>query len=138
MASAFNKFYSFVEQLAEKEHNLQSDALTLALTNSAPTSGVASLTGITQISYTGTSSSRVLTGKTSAQSNGLYKLIADDIIITGNLGTVGPFQYVVLYNATHSTTGVVGWWDYGSSITLQSGETLTVDFDATNGVLQIQ
>ena len=32
---------------------------------------------------------------------------------------------------------LIGWWDYGASMTLDDGETFTVDFDATNGVLQL-
>nr|NIV10979.1 hypothetical protein [Fodinibius sp.] len=36
--------------------------------------------------------------------------------------------FVVLYNDTHASDALIGWWDYGSAITLQDGETFTVDF----------
>ena len=52
-------------------------------------------------------------------------------------GTVGPFRYVVIYDDTVATDPLVGYYDYGSSITLNSGDSFTVDFDATNGFIQI-
>jgi hypothetical protein len=38
---------------------------------------------------------------------------------------------------TATNNELIAYADYGSSITLASGETFTVDFDATNGALQI-
>jgi len=134
--ATFNKFNAFVEALAEKVHNLGSDQLTLALTNTAPTSAGAILTDISQITYTNCSS-RNLTVASSAQTSGTYKLTINDIILTASSGNVGPFRYVVLYNSTTASGNLIGWYDYGSSITLADTETLTVDFDGTNGVLTI-
>ena len=61
-----------------------------------------------------------------------------DIVLTAT-GAVGPFRYVVIYNDTPTSPAdpLIGWYDYGSSISLASGETFTVDFDATNGVLTL-
>jgi hypothetical protein len=134
--ATFNKFNAFVEAVAEKVHNLGSDQLTLALTNTAPTSAGAILTDISQITYTNCSS-RNLTVASSAQTSGTYKLTINDIILTASGGNVGPFRYVVLYNSTTASGNLIGWYDYGSSITLADTETLTVDFDGTNGVLTI-
>jgi hypothetical protein len=134
--ATFNKFNAFVEAVAEKVHNLGSDQLTLALTNTAPTSAGAILTDITQISYTNCSS-RNLTVGSSAQTSGTYKLTITDLVLTASGGSVGPFRYVVLYNSTTGSGNLIGWCDYGSSITLADTETLTVDFDGTNGVLTI-
>lgn len=133
--ASFNKFYSFVEAIAEKVHNLGSDQLVIALTNSAPNSTDTQLSNITQISYTNLSS-RNITTTSSAQTTGTYKLTLTDLVLTAS-GSVGPFRYVVIYNDTATNDELIGYYDYGSSITLASGETFTIDFDGTNGVLTI-
>jgi hypothetical protein len=135
--AVFNKFDSFVEAVAEKVHNLGSDQLTIALTNTAPVAGNSLLANITEITYTNLST-RNLTTTSSAQSGGLYKLVVSDITLTSTGGSTGPFRYVVVYNSTAAGGPLVGFFDYGSSITLLSGESLTVDFDQTNGLLTIQ
>lgn len=133
--AAFNKFNSFVEALAEKVHNLGSDTLTVALTNTSPVDTNTVLADITQISYTNLSS-RVITTTSSSQTAGLYKLVLTDLVLTAS-GSVGPFRYVVIYNDTATNDELIGWLDYGSSITLNPGENFTIDFDATNGVITI-
>lgn len=134
--ATFTKFQPFVEKLAEKAHNLGSDQLVVALTNSAPSAANGVLADITQISYTNCSS-RNITTSSSAQTSGTYKLVLTDLVLTASGGTVGPFRYVVIYNDTATNDELIGYYDYGSSITLNSGETLTIDFDGTNGLLQI-
>ena len=136
--ATFVKFQPFVENLAEGVHNLETGALTLALTNTAPNATDATLSQITQISYTNLSS-RVLTGVTSSQTSGTYKLNANDLVLTSTGGSTGPFRYVVLYNDTPTSPAdpLIGYWDYQSSITLAAGETLTFNIDATNGILQL-
>jgi hypothetical protein len=52
-------------------------------------------------------------------------------------GTVPTFRYVVLYNDTATNDELIAWWDRGTSVDLISTDTFTVDFDPTNGVLQI-
>jgi len=135
--AVFNKFDSFVEAVAEKVHNLGSDQLTIALTNTAPVAGNSLLANITEITYTNLST-RNLTTTASSQTSGLYKLVVSDITLTSTGGSTGPFRYVVVYNSTAAGGPLIGYFDYGSSITLLSGESLTVDFDQSNGLLTIQ
>lgn len=134
--ATFNFFNSFSENLAEKVHNLGSDTLKVALTNSAPVATNTVLANITETSYTNLSS-RTLTISSSAQSSGTYKLVIADLILAASGGSVGPFRYVVIYNDTASNDELIGWFDYGSSITLLDTDTFTIDFDATNGLLQL-
>jgi hypothetical protein len=54
-----------------------------------------------------------------------------DVVWTASGGTVGPFRYVALYNDTHASDALIGWWDYGSGLTLQATETFTVDFGSS-------
>lgn len=138
--ASFVKFHCFVEDLAEKVHNLGSDTLKVALTNTAPTAATDDeLADITQISngngYTtgGTAASI----SSSAQTSGTYKLVLADVVFTASGGSMGPFRYVVLYNDTATNDELIGYYDYGSSITLASGETFTVDFDGSGGVLTL-
>ena len=138
--ATYNKFQPFVEHLAEKVHNLGSDTLKVALTNTAPNATDATLSQLTEISYTNCSS-RNLTVSSSAQTSGTYKLVLADLTLTASGGTVGPFKYVVIYNDTPTSPAdpLIGWYEYpgASSITLQNGESLLLDFDGTNGVLQV-
>ena len=136
--ASFTKFNSFVEALAEKTHNLGSDTLKVVLTNSAPAQSNTVLADITQISNGNgyTTGGATATTSSSAQTTGTYKLVVADVTWTAS-GAVGPFRYAVLYNDTATSDELIGAWDYGSSITLASGETFTTDFDATNGVLQL-
>lgn len=136
--ATFNKFNAFVENLAEGVHNLGSNQLVVALTNSAPSASNAVLADITQISYTNCSS-RNITTTSSSQTSGTYKLILTDLTLTASGGSVGPFRYVVVYNDTPASPAdpLIGWYDYGSNLTLASGETLTIDFDAVNGFISL-
>jgi hypothetical protein len=135
--AVFNKFDCFVENVAEKVHNLGSDQLTLALTNTAPVAGNTVVANITEITYTNLST-RNLTTSASSQTSGLYKLVVADTTLTSTGGSTGPFRYVVVYNSTAAGGPLIGWYDYASALTLNSGESLTVDFDQVNGLLTLQ
>lgn len=136
--ATFNKFNSFVEAVFEKTHNLQSDTLKVVMTNTAPTSSNTVLADITQISNGNgyTTGGAVATVSSSAQTSGTYKLVLADVTWTASGGSVGPFRYAVLYNSTAASSELIGYWDYGSSVTLASGESFTWDADPTTGVIQ--
>lgn len=135
--ATYNKFHAFVEDLAEKKHNLGSDQLKVALTNTAPNASTSTvLADITEVTYTNLST-RNLTTSSSAQTSGTYKLVINDLVLTSSGGSTGPFRYVVIYNDTATNDELIAWFDYGASITLLDGETLTLDFDGTTGLLTI-
>jgi hypothetical protein len=139
--ATFNKFNSFVEHLAEKVHNLGADVLKVMLTNTAPVATNSVRADLTELGAGNgyASGGNTCTISASAQTAGVYKLTLADTVFTASGGTVGPFRYAVLYNDTPTSPAdpLIGWYDYGSSVTLLDGETLTVDFDATNGVLTV-
>lgn len=138
--AAFNKYNCFVEHVAEKVHNLATDTLKVALTNTAPNAATHTvLANITEITagngYTAGGNQSVQSS--SAQTGGLYTLAsADPATWTAAGGTIGPFRYAVLYNATAAGGPLIGYWDYGSAITLGIGETFTVDLGAATLTLQ--
>lgn len=136
--AAFNKFDSFVEAIAEKVHNLGADTLKVALSNVAPVAGNTVLANITQVAngggYATDGNTAALTS--SVQTAGVYKLILVDVVFTATTG-FGPFRYAVLYNFSATNKELIGWYDYGSAVTLLAAETFTVDFDAAAGVLTI-
>lgn len=138
--ATFNKINAFVEHLAEKVHNLGADSLVVALcaAANAPVASNSVLADLTQISYTNLSS-RALTISSSSQTSGTYKLVIADLVLTASGGSAAAFRYIVPYNDTPTSPAdpLIGWYDYGADLTLASGETLTIDFDGTAGLLQI-
>jgi hypothetical protein len=137
--SSFNKFNSFVEAVTEKVHNLGSDTIKVMLTNTAPSASNTVKTDITEISAGNgyTAGGTAATISSSAQTAGTYKLVLADIVFTASGGSIGPFRYVVLYNDTATNDELIGYLDYGSALTINSGETFTTDFDASAGVLTL-
>ena len=129
-------FNSFKEALSEKVHNLGSDQLKIALTNSAPLTSNTVLTNITEITYTNLSTRNVTT-ISSSQTSGTYKLDLTDLVLTSTGGSTGPFRYIVLYNDTAASDELIYFLDYGSSITLAAGESITINFDNSTGAITL-
>lgn len=134
--AAFTKFEKFIEALAEKKHNLGSDQLKIALSNTLPNSATAGvLADITEIAYTNLST-RDLSTSSSAQVSGTYKLVLGDLTLTAT-GNVATFRYIIIYNDTATSDDLIAFFDYGSSISMVNGETLLIDFDGSLGILTI-
>ena len=138
--ASFNKFNQFSEDLAKGVHNLATGTITVALcaAANAPIASNSVLAILTQIAYTNLST-RVVTTTSCVQTSGTLKLILVDLVLTASGGSVAPFRYVVLYNDTPTSPAdpLIGYYDYGSDLTLANGETLTIDFDGAGGVLTL-
>lgn len=133
--ASYNKFQCFVEDQNEGKHNLASDTLKVALSNTAPNAATnAVLADITQIStgFGYAAGGSAVTVTTSAQATGTYTLAANKVTFTASGGAIGPFRYAVLYNSTTAGGPLISWWDYGSSISLNDTETLDVKFSNTD------
>lgn len=144
--ATYTKLNGFIEHVYNGVHNLGSDQLTVALSNTAPGSestpptGAASacvIANVTQVAYTYCSTLNITT-TSCTQTSGTLKLIIADLTLTASGGAVGPFRYVYIYNNTPTSPAdpIICYYDYGSSITLNDTETLLLDFDQTNGLLQ--
>lgn len=144
------KVRDFVEDVAEKVHNLGSDNLAIALSNTAPASessnptlsGNGVLANVTQISYTNYSDDmtvdRRLQSVTSSESSGTYTLDAADITITASGGALPTFRYIYLYNDTPTSPAdpLILVIDNEAGITLASGESVTLQFNGS-GILTL-
>jgi hypothetical protein len=138
--AAFQKFNSFVEAVAEKKHDLGADVLKFYLTNATPVASNTQKSQVAEISagngYTAGGNQAAITS--SEQTAGTYKLVlADPAAWTASGGPIGPFRYAVLYNDTAANDELIGFFDYGSSISIQIGENFVVDCDPSTGVLTL-
>jgi hypothetical protein len=134
-AATFTFYNDFIEQIGKAGHNLSTNNLKWALTNAAPdvTTHIL-LADITQLStgggYTGGAGGGVnATGEVYTETAGSATFtITSNTTITASGGTIGPFRYAVLYNDTNSGDALIGYLDYGSSITLADGEALAINY----------
>ena len=139
--ATFNKYNTFADELSKGGHNLQTAVFKCALTNTAPTAASDTVWNTTVAPAPAaangyTAGGNTLTTSSASTTSGTFKLVLADSVFTATAGGIGPVRYAIIYNSSASNK-VVGYYDYGSSLTLASGETLTVDFDAANGVLTI-
>ena len=136
--AAFNKYQKGVEALVEGI-NAGSDAWKIALSNRTPVvASDATLTDAVEIAAGNgyTAGGNAATTTSSTQTGGTYKLVlTSPATWTATGGSMGPFQYAVLYDST--TNNLIGYWDYGSAVTLAIGESFTVVLDGTNGVFTV-
>ena len=130
--ATFNKVNTFTKNMADGVHNLSSDTLKGLFTNAAP---VATNTVVANLTDIAAGNGYLAGGVTidissSAQVAGVYSLVATDEALTASGGSIGPFRYVAIYNSSAASSELIGWYDYGSSITLNNTETFSIDFGA--------
>lgn len=123
--AVWQKFNAFTESLAEGTHNLGSNTLRIALSNTAPSAANTVLADITQIAATGGYTPAAVTISSSSQTGGTYSLVASATAFTAAGADFAPFRYAVLYNDTAAGDPLIAYWDYGTSYTLPDGQTFT-------------
>lgn len=136
--ATFNKFHCLLEDAFEGKHNFAGDTLKILLTNTAPVATNTIRSQLVEITaQNGYPSGGVsLPVSSSAHSSGVYRVIVSDVTLTAT-GAIGPFRYIVVYNSTSATNPLICWYDYGSSLTLNTGESFLFDFDGTNGLFSV-
>ena len=142
MTLAYVKYNQFVEDMAKGKHNLNSDVLKLALTNTAPNvSTHVVLSDITDLSTANGYTAGGITAafSTGAQTAGTYKLVITGGTVTASGGSVGPFRYCVLYNSTQTSPvkPLIAYFDYGSNYTLTDGNSFTITPNSSTGILTV-
>lgn len=129
--SAYFKFQDFTEQLIRGVHDFDAHTFRVALTNTAPVNTNTQLSQITQIAAgNGYTTGGNTTTITVSESAGTTTISGTEVVFTAT-GAMGPFRYAVLYNdtATSPADALIAWFDYGSAVTLQNGDTFTVRFN---------
>ena len=139
--AAFVWYEVFTEHFDNKVHDFygtggtSADVLKVMLSNAAPNVATHTVRAdATEISagngYTSGGSSATAVG---TRSGSTVTVTGTDVVFTASGGSIGAFRYTILYNDTPTSPAdpLIGYWDYGSSITLASGETFTVDFGAS-------
>lgn len=129
--ATYTKFQCFVEDLAEKKHNLANDTLKVALSSAAnapSASDDVKLADITTIAATNLGDV-TLTVSSSSQTAGTYKLVVTDKTLTAS-GAVPAFRYVIIYNDTAINKELICYFDYTSEVTLHVNDTFKLDFGA--------
>ena len=125
--AAFNKFQDFSEQLIRGVHDWDAHTFKVYLSNAAPSASADAIkTDLAEIAAgNGYTAGGTATTITISETTGTTTVSGTQVVFTAAGGTIGPFQYAVLYNDTSASDILVGWWDYGSALTLRDGETFT-------------
>jgi len=133
--ATYNKFQDYVEQKDKGVHNIGTDVYKLALTNVLPVNTQVSFDPVTDhdepANVAGYTANGEIVTLSVAEAAGISTVQGTQAVYTASGGQIGPFQYAVLYNdsATSPADALVAWWDYGSSITLNDGESFTAKFN---------
>ncbi len=135
--ATYNKFQDFAEQLGKGVHHLHAagDMLKVYLSNAVPSANLDAIK--TDLAEIGAGFGYTAGGEDAqndyTEAAGTGTLTAVDIVWTAVGGSIGPFQYVVLYNDTPAAPldPLIAWWDYGAPLTLNAGDSFTVDFGAS-------
>ncbi len=130
--ATYNKFEDTIRAVFEKEHNFDgTDTIEAYLSNATPSASLDSdKADLAEISIENGYTGGIDVENTGSEASGTYTVAGSDKTVTASGGTVGPFRYVVAFNETHASDGLIAWWDYGSAITLQDGEGFTLNFGA--------
>ena len=132
--ATYNKFQDFSEQLIRGIHDFDAHTFKVYLSNATPSASLDALKAdLAEITAgNGYTAGGTATTIAVSETGGTTTVTGTQVVFTASGGTIGPFQYAVLYNDTSTNKNLVAWWDYGSAVTLNDGETFTVKFSNTS------
>ena len=131
--ATYNKFQDFTEQLLRGNHDFDSHTFKLMLTNNAPVATNTVKSDFPEIpSGNGYISGGPTLNITVQESVGTATLQANQVVITASGGNIGPFRYSVIYNDTQANKPLVAWYDFGQTVTILNGNSITIRFNNTN------
>ena len=137
MAVTLSKTYYFTLDLGAKLHDLSANTLKLAFcTNAnAPTTASHILTDLTKVSNTNIGGvDPSLSTVTWTQSTGTATLGAATCTITSVTGDF-TFRHIVIYNDSATNKNIIGWYDYGSDLTLKGANADQLVITFPSGIL---
>jgi hypothetical protein len=138
--ATYTKFNQFTKDLIDGVHDFDAHTFKVMLALTAPVAANSVKADLTEIAAgNGYTAGGTATTITTSTASGVAKATATDVAFTASGGLMAAFRYAVLYNdsPTSPADPLIGFWDYGSSLTLAVGESLLVDFNATNGVFTV-
>lgn len=132
--ATYQKFNQTIADVFNGVHDFSTDTLKVMLTNTAPVAGDSVKADLVEITaengYVAGGPAMAVTSST--QTGGTYSLVPTaDVVITASGGSYGPFRYAVMYNSAPVADNLISYYDYGSSISVNDGENLTLDVQAT-------
>jgi hypothetical protein len=129
---AYNKFFDFTEQQLIGTHDWDANVFKIMLTDTTPLQTYTIKSQLTEIAavngYPGTNTTTI----TVSESSGVTTVQGTQITFLASGGNIGPFRYAVLYNDTATNKNLIAWWDNGSSLTLNNGDSFIVRFSSTS------
>lgn len=128
--ATYNKFHDFTEQLIRGTHDFDAHVFKVYLSNAVPSASADLIkTDLAEITaQNGYPAGGTATTVSVSESGGTTTVSGTEVVFTAAGGSVGPFQYAVLYNDTATNDNLIAWWDYGAPVTLNDTETFTVKF----------
>ncbi len=127
--AVWNKFNAFADELTQGNHDLSSATIKVFLTAVAPVATNSVKTDITELSTgNGYTAGGIDMAAVRTVVSGQVRINGTDITVTASGGSIGPFRYAVFFNESHSSDGLMGWYDYGSSLTVADGSSFQIDF----------
>ncbi|MCB1366503.1 MAG: hypothetical protein KDK00_01960 [Rhodobacteraceae bacterium] len=138
--ATLQRFNCFLHDLAQGKHNLATDDIRIALSNTAP--DLAADTGFADITEISAGNGYVaggfaLPGQTLTQVTNQTRLSGADTagVVAASGGNIGPFQYVIVYNNTEAGKALIQTADLGSPITVTDGTSRDLNLQSTNDAL---